>query len=44
MKQDYSEAGKWLRKAAMQGFANTQNNIGYAYAKGLGAKLHCSGA
>jgi TPR repeat protein len=34
--QDYLEAAKWLRKAADQGDASAQYNLGIAYAKGDG--------
>src|SRR4029077_12512676 len=34
--QDYAEAAKWYRKAADQGFAEAQSNLGAMYAKGQG--------
>ena len=34
--QDYAEAVKWYRKAADQGFAPAQFNLGLMYAQGLG--------
>jgi len=34
--QDYAEAAKWYRKAAEQGDANAQSNLGIMYAKGQG--------
>ena len=34
--QDNTEAVKWLRKAADQGNANAQYDLGIAYFKGLG--------
>jgi TPR repeat protein len=34
--QDYTEAVKWYRKAAEQGFALAENNLGWMYLKGLG--------
>ncbi|MBR0202831.1 MAG: toll/interleukin-1 receptor domain-containing protein [Synergistaceae bacterium] len=37
-KQDYSKAMEWYQKAAAQGNANAQNNIGYMYLHGLGVK------
>ena len=35
-KKNYTEAVKWYRKAAEQGFANAQYNLGYCYAHGEG--------
>jgi TPR repeat protein len=35
-KQDYVEAVKWYRKAADQGHASAQSNLGWMYAKGQG--------
>ena len=34
--QSYSEAVKWYTKAANQGYAPAQNNLGYCYEKGYG--------
>ncbi len=34
--QDYSKAVKWYRKAAEQGLADAQNNLGTRYGKGEG--------
>ena len=34
--QDYKEAVKWYRKAAVQGNASAQNNLGYMYEYGQG--------
>ena len=34
--QDYSEAVKWFRKAAEQGYAAAQNNLGMCYKNGEG--------
>ncbi len=34
--KDYAEAVKWYRKAAEQGYADGQNDLGYMYRKGLG--------
>jgi len=34
--KDYLEAAKWLRKAADQGDASAQYNLGIAYARGDG--------
>jgi len=36
--KDYSEAEKWFRKAAAQGHADAQNDIGLMYAEGLGVR------
>ena len=36
MPQDYAEAAKWFRKAAEQGDAKAQYNLGIMYAKGQG--------
>jgi tetratricopeptide (TPR) repeat protein len=36
--RDYSEAVKWYRKAAEQGYAQAQHNLGYCYQCGLGVK------
>ena len=34
--RDYAEALKWYRKAAEQGVAEAQNNLGLMYEKGMG--------
>jgi len=34
--QDYTQAVYWYRKAAEQGYASGQNNLGYMYRNGLG--------
>jgi hypothetical protein len=34
--QDYAEAAKWYRKAAEQGVAVAQHNLGFMYDKGEG--------
>ena len=34
--QDYAEAVKWYRKAADQGYARAQNNLGVMYNRGQG--------
>ena len=36
VRQDYAEAAKWNRKAAEQGHANAQFNLGFMYATGNG--------
>lgn len=36
VKQDYSEALRWLTEAAEQGNANAQSNLGMMYENGLG--------
>ena len=36
MKQDFKQAVKWFRKAAEQGDASAQNNLGIMYANGKG--------
>jgi hypothetical protein len=33
---DLKEAARWLRKAAEEGHADVQNNLGWMYAKGEG--------
>ncbi len=38
MKQDYAEAVKWYQKAAEQGHAGAQNNLGVCYEYGEGVK------
>jgi TPR repeat protein len=35
--QDYAEAARWYRRAAEQGDAQAQYNLGLAYARGEGA-------
>jgi len=34
--QDYQEAFRWSRSAAVQGYASAQNNLGVMYRKGQG--------
>jgi len=34
--KDYKEAVRWFHKAAMQGYASAQRNLGAMYAKGQG--------
>jgi TPR repeat protein len=36
--QDFAEAVKWFRKAAEQGDAEAQNNLGAIYAQGQGVQ------
>ena len=36
MKLDHTEAAKWYRKAAGQGVADAQHNLGIMYGKGVG--------
>jgi TPR repeat protein len=36
IKRDYQEAIKWFKKAADQGIANAQHNLGVIYSGGLG--------
>ncbi len=36
--QDYAEAARWYRKAAEQGDAGAQHNLGLLYAKGVGVR------
>ena len=38
MRQDYAEAVKWYRKAAEQGEANAQSNLGVMYYNGHGVR------
>ena len=38
VKQDYFEAVKWYRKAAEQGYANAQFNLGVMYYQGDGVR------
>ncbi len=39
IKQDYPQAADWYRKAAAQGIAAAQNNLGLMFAQGLGVPL-----
>jgi TPR repeat protein len=41
--QDYAEAVKWFRKAAEQGNAMAQYNLGIAYANGQGVSRDDTG-
>ena len=43
-KGDYSEAVKWFRKAAEQGYAPAQTNLGWMYEKGYGVSKDYSEA
>ena len=36
MAQNREEEVKWYRKAAEQGYADAQHNLGYCYANGMG--------
>ena len=36
MPQDYAQAASWFRKAAEQGYADAQNNLGVVYQFGQG--------
>jgi hypothetical protein len=36
VKQDYSKAAEWFRKAAEQGYINAQMDLGDCYNDGLG--------
>jgi TPR repeat protein len=38
VEQDHAEAVKWYRKAAEQGHADAQNNLGFCYEKGWGVE------
>ena len=38
VRQDVAQAAQWFRKAAEQGVANAQNNLGVAYYKGHGVR------
>ena len=38
VQQDYQQAVQWYRKAAEQGNADAQNNLGLMYANGQGVK------
>ena len=40
VKQDYSRASHWFRKAADQGIANARYNLGVLYHQGLGVKTN----
>jgi TPR repeat protein len=42
--QSYSEAAKWFRKAADQGIARAQYNLGVTYAYGKGVQQSDSAA
>ena len=44
MAQDYAEAVKWYRKAAEQGHAVAQYNLGWCYDKGKGVAQNQSEA
>ncbi|OAV08429.1 TETRATRICOPEPTIDE REPEAT FAMILY protein [Moraxella catarrhalis] len=44
MRQDYYQAFKWYTKAANQGHAGAQNNLGVLYAEGLGVRQDKSNA
>jgi TPR repeat protein len=36
VKQDYTEAARWYRKAAERGYGGAQNHLALLYAQGLG--------
>ena len=38
VRQNYTQAEQWYRKAAEQGYANAQYNLGVMYAKGEGVR------
>ncbi len=38
VRQDYAQAVQWYRKAAEQGVAEAQNNLGGMYAEGRGVR------
>jgi TPR repeat protein len=38
VEQDFKEAIKWFQKAADQGFAEAQYNLGFMYDKGQGVE------
>ena len=38
VRQDYKQAYGWFKKAARQGYAESQNNLGVLYARGLGVE------
>jgi len=40
VEQDFKEAVKWYQKAADQGAATAQNNLGVMYANGRGVELN----
>jgi TPR repeat protein len=42
--QDHAEAAKWFRRAAEQGNADAQNNLGAIYAEGQGVPRDMIGA
>jgi len=42
--KDYSEAAKWFRKSAEQGFAKAQFSLGMCYENGLGVSKDISEA
>ncbi len=42
--QDYEEGVRWFRKAAEQGFATAQFNLGFMYELGLGVQQDCEKA
>jgi hypothetical protein len=44
MAQDYSEAARWYRKAADQGLADAQYNLGQMYRRGQGVARNYSEA
>lgn len=39
VKQDFSEAANWVRKAAVLGYARAQLDLGYLYEQGKGVPL-----
>lgn len=39
VRQDYSKAAQWFEKAANEGKANTQYNLGLMYYRGEGVRL-----
>jgi hypothetical protein len=43
-KQDYAKAMSWFRKAADQGDAKAQMNVGWLYEHGLGVHQDCAEA
>jgi hypothetical protein len=38
VKQDYNQAVAWYQKAADQGYADAQTNLGFMYKNGYGVK------
>ena len=38
--QDFSAAAKWVRRAAEQGYARAQLDLGYVYEHGLGEPVY----